>query len=238
MPNAPRRDRAPPLSGWGIEIDHPRGAVTDVKRGHGIVDHVLHAVQECCTGTGTTLVGIDGPGGAGKSILAASLARKDSRTSVVPIDDFHVPRDRRVRGRDAVLTPWKNIEVSRLLQEVLQPLAARKEGGYRRYDWGSDALAERRVIPAGGLVFVEGVYALIAPLTGYYQFKVWMDCPAMDRRLLLSGEMSGCRRKTGTPRHNALWTSPTFCWTGSVQSLEVRLWFSSSKQRRCDQAEA
>ncbi len=148
-----------------------------MKRGHGIVDHVLHAVQECCTGTGTTLVGIDGPGGAGKSVLAASLARKDSRTSVVPIDDFHVPRDRRVRGRDAVLTPWKNIEVSRLLQEVLQPLAARKEGGYRRYDWGSDALAERRVIPAGGLVFVEGVYALIAPLTGYYQFKVWMDCP-------------------------------------------------------------
>ena len=128
-------------------------------------------------GTGTTLVGIDGPGGAGKSVLAASLARKDSRISVVPIDDFHVPRDRRVRGRDAVLTPWKNIEVSRLLQEVLQPLAAKKEGGYRRYDWGSDALAERRVIPAGGLVFVEGVYALIAPLTGYYQFKVWMDCP-------------------------------------------------------------
>ena len=185
-----------------------------MKRGHGIVDHVLHAVQECCTGTGTTLVGIDGPGGAGKSVLAASLARKDSRTSVVPIDDFHVPRDRRVRGRDAVLTPWKNIEVSRLLQEVLQPLAARKEGGY-----------QVSINSRCGWTVRES--------------SVWQeDWPAMDRRLLLSGEMSGCRRKTGTPRHNALWTAPTFCWTGSVQSLEVRLWFLSSKQRRCDQAEA
>ena len=148
-----------------------------MKRGHEIVDHVLRAVQECRTGTGTTLVGIDGPGGAGKSVLAASIARKDARISVVPIDDFYVPRGKRMRGRDAVLVPWKNVEVSRLLQEVLQPLTAGKEGSYRRYDWGSDALAERRVVPADGIVLVEGVYALIPPLKDYYQLRVWMDCP-------------------------------------------------------------
>ena len=147
-----------------------------MKRGHEIVDHVLRAVQECRTGTGTTLVGIDGPGGAGKSVLAALIARKDARISVVPIDDFYVPRGKRMRGRDAVLVPWKNVEVSRLLQEVLQPPTAGKEGSYRRYDWGSDALAERRGIPAGGLVLVEGVYALMRPLTDYNHFKVWMDC--------------------------------------------------------------
>ena len=174
-----------------MKIDHPHRAVADVKRGHEIVDHVLRAVQECRTGTGTTLVGIDGPGGAGKSVLAASIARKDARISVVPIDDFYVPRGKRMRGRDAALVPWKNVEVSRLLQEVLQPLTAGKEGSYRRYDWGSDALAERRGIPAGGLVLVEGVYALMRPLTDYYHFKVWMDCPRelrLERGLARDGQ--------------------------------------------------
>ncbi len=148
-----------------------------MKRGHGIVDQVLHAIQGCHAATRTTLVGIDGPGGAGKSVLSASIARKDSRVSVVPIDDFYVPCDNRVGARDAVLTPWKNIDVSRLLREVLQPLNAGNEGSYRRYDWGRDALAERRAIPAGGIVLVEGVYALIPPPKDYYHLKVWMDCP-------------------------------------------------------------
>ena len=96
---------------------------------------------------------------------------------MVPIDDFYVTRDKRVRGRDAVLTPWKNLEVSRLLQDVLQPLTVGKEGSYRRYDWGSDTLAERRVIPAGGVALVEGVYALVPSLICFYHFKVWIDCP-------------------------------------------------------------
>ena len=148
-----------------------------MKRGHGIVDHVLHAIRECRFGTGTTIVGIDGPGGAGKSVLAASIARKDSRISVVPIDDFYVPRNKRLRGRDALLAPWKNIEVVRLEEEVLQPLTAGNEGSYRRYDWGSDALAERRVVPADGIVLVEGVYALLPPLKDYYHLRVWIDCP-------------------------------------------------------------
>ncbi|MCY4372759.1 MAG: hypothetical protein OXC31_03230 [Spirochaetaceae bacterium] len=148
-----------------------------MKRGHEIVDHVLQAIQGCHAATGTTLVGIDGPGGAGKSVLSASIARKDSCISVVPIDDFYVPRDNRVGGRDAVLTPWKNMEVSRLLREVLQPLTAGDEASYRRYDWGTDALAERRGVPADGIVLVEGVYALLPPLKDYYQLRVWIDCP-------------------------------------------------------------
>lgn len=59
----------------------------------------------------------------------------------------------------------------------MQPLAAGIDGCYRRYDWGSDALAERRVIPSKGIVLVEGVYALIPPLKDYYHLTVWMDCP-------------------------------------------------------------
>ena len=125
-------------------------------------------------------------------------------SSVVPIDDFYVPRGIDVCVvSDAVLTPWKNIEASRLLQEVLHPLTVGEEGSYRRYDWGSDALAERRGIPAGGLVLVEGVYALMRPLTDYYHFKVWMDC---SRELRLE-------RGTG-PR----WAGSSWAVEGSVDA--------------------
>ena len=224
-----------------MKIDHPRRTVADVQSGHEIVDHVLHAVQECRTGTGTTLVGIDGPGGAGKSVLAASIARKDARVSVVPIDDFYVPRGKRMLGRDAVLVPWKNVEVSRLRQEVLQPLTAGKEGSYRRYDWGSDALAERRGIPAGGLVLVEGVYALMRPLTDYYHFKVWMDCSRelrLERGLARDGQEALAQwRDEWMPAEDRYASTQRpmdradLLLDWSVQSLEVRLWFLSSKQR-------
>ena len=126
-------------------------------------------------------------------MLAAALARKDARISVVPIDDFYVPRADRVRGRDALLTPWENLEVSRVQEEVLQPLAAGIDCSYRRYDWGSDALAERRVIPSGGIVLVEGVYALIPPLRDYYHLTVWMDCPRelrLERGLARDGQQA------------------------------------------------
>ena len=120
---------------------------------------------------------MDGPGGAGKSVLATSLAEKDIHISVVSIDDFYVPLNRRVHGRDAVLAPWTNIDVPRLLREVFQPLAAARHGSYRRYDWGRDGMAEQRVVPPGGIVLVEGVYAMAPPLAGCYHFKVWMECP-------------------------------------------------------------
>lgn len=42
-------------------------------------------------------------------MVAASLARNPPRTCIVPIDDFYEPRERRVCGREAVVTPWKNI---------------------------------------------------------------------------------------------------------------------------------
>ena len=149
-----------------------------LKRDESLLQSVLHAIRSRRPAVaGTMLVAMDGPGGAGKSVLATSLAEKDIHISVVSIDDFYVPLNRRVHGRDAVLAPWTNIDVPRLLREVFQPLAAARHGSYRRYDWGRDGMAERRVVPPGGIVLVEGVYAMAPPLADCYHFKVWMECP-------------------------------------------------------------
>lgn len=149
-----------------------------MKRDDSLLHSVLHAIRSHRSAVaGTMLVAIDGPGGAGKSVLATSLAEKDSHISVVSIDDFYVPLNRRVHGPDAMPAPWTNIDVPRLLREVLQPLTAARSGSYRRYDWGRDGMAERRVVPPGGIVLVEGVYAMAPPLADCYHFKVWMECP-------------------------------------------------------------
>ena len=153
-----------------------------MKTSESIVDRVLSAIRSQRAAIGTTIVAIDGPGGAGKSFLAASLAKKDVSISVVPIDDFYVPLDERVHGADARLTPGINVDIARLVQDVIYPLTRGKEGDYRRYDWSIDTLSRWRTIPTGGIVIVEGVYALLPVLEGFYQFKVWMDCP-WDLRL-------------------------------------------------------
>ena len=156
-----------------------------------IVERVLCAIRGRRTAIGTTIVAIDGPGGAGKSVLAASLSRKDTIISVVPIDDFYVPLDERVRAADTRLTPGINVDIARLVQEVVYPLTRGKEGNYRRYDWSTDALSGWRVIPTGGIVIVEGVYALLPALDGFYQLKVWMECPwdlRLSRGLARDGE--------------------------------------------------
>ena len=161
-----------------------------MKTRESIVDRVLYAIRRRRAAIGTTFVAIDGPGGAGKSVLAASLSKKDVGVSVVPIDDFYMPLDQRVRGADA-LAPAINVDIARLIQQVIYPLTLGKEGNYRRYDWSRDTLSGWRVIPTGGIVIVEGVYALLPALDGFYQLKVWMECPwdlRLSRGLARDGE--------------------------------------------------
>ena len=156
-----------------------------------VVDRVLHAIRRRRAAIGTTLVAIDGPGGAGKSVLAASLSKNDTSISVVSVDDFYRPLGERVHGADARLTPGINVDIPRLCREVIYPLTRGNEGNYRRYDWSNDTLSGWRVVPTGGTVIVEGVYALLPVLHGFYRLRVWMECPRdlrLSRGLARDGE--------------------------------------------------
>src|SRR3954452_18237626 len=78
-------------------------------------------------GVPSRVVAVDGPGGAGKSTLAAALAHALGGAPVVPTDDF---------------ASWE-VPVGggpRLRDEVLRRLAAGEPVRYRAYDWSGRRL--------------------------------------------------------------------------------------------------
>jgi uridine kinase len=107
----------------------------------------------------TRLIGIDGPGGAGKTTLATKLSEK-----IVSTDDF-------------VTAPWAWFDFERLRREVIDPLQRGESARYRRMDWSDGELKEWRVIEPGGTVVIEGVAALDVRLRDAYDHRIWVETP-------------------------------------------------------------
>lgn len=144
---------------------------------------------------GFALVALDGMGGSGKSTLAAALAELCGAV-VVHGDDFYRPMDAEERARlDPVQGYHRYFDWQRLREEVLAPLAAGRDAGYRRYDWETGALApdEIHVVSHAGVVVVEGVYTARSELADCYDLVVYVDTPREEslRRLRERGHDHG-----------------------------------------------
>lgn len=120
------------------------------------------------------LVAIDGPAGSGKTTLAAALADAAATAgltvAVVPTDD--------------VLRGWDGLDElgPRLLDEVVAPLRAGRDGAYRRYDWHTRALAETVVVPVVDLVVLEGVGSGHLGYADTIAALAWVEAPPVLRR--------------------------------------------------------
>ena len=139
----------------------------------------------------TLLVGIDGPGGSGKSIFTRALFSLFPQSTIVQMDDFFLPSAHRLKGKPAAKPIGADFDWSRVYSQVLAPLLADQEARYQRYDWENDTLAEWNRVPGGGTVFVEGVYALRDELAPSYDFSIWLECPRdirLARGIARSGE--------------------------------------------------
>jgi len=112
----------------------------------------------------TTLVAIDGLGGAGKTSLAAILARELGNVPVVHTDHF-VTHEHYFQ--------WGE----RFLAQVLAPLARGEPACFRPYLWSARGLGEPIVVPGGGLVLIEGVSCSRAEFLSYLAYVVWVDTP-------------------------------------------------------------
>jgi uridine kinase len=128
----------------------------------------------------TLLVAIDGPGGSGKSTIARALHRlAPDAVQVVEMDDFY--RLSAERGSTDSAEIGASFDWRRLRDQVLVPLSRDESARFQRYDWPTDELAEWRSIEPGGIVIVEGVYALRSELRGFFDFTIWVECPVEER---------------------------------------------------------
>ena len=142
----------------------------------------LSLVHGARPGEQTTLVAIDGPGGAGKSTLADALRDALGDASIVRVDDFYRPMEAQAR---AVLSPPDGYERyfdwQRLRNEVLTPLSEGRVGRYQRHDWSNDRLEEWREVDPGGVVIVEGVYSTRPEIRDFFAVTIFVDAPREER---------------------------------------------------------
>lgn len=127
--------------------------------------------------TRTLFVGIDGPGGAGKSTFAARVAALVPRAVIVHVDDFAAPH----------LPEW---DWDRLREQLLLPLVAGRPAHYQRWDWGRDEGAEWHDVPVGRVVIIEGVSSTRDEVAAPWTLTVWVDTPR-DIRLARALERDG-----------------------------------------------
>ena len=125
----------------------------------------------------TLLIAVDGPGGSGKSTLARRIAEQSVNSTVLQMDEFFFPSRLRASATGDTSELGGDLDWRRMRSQVLTPLSQDKPGKYQRYDWGTDKLEEWHDLPVGGIVIVEGVYSLRHELRGYYDFRIWVDCP-------------------------------------------------------------
>ncbi|MCU1524261.1 MAG: hypothetical protein JWO18_1155 [Microbacteriaceae bacterium] len=135
-------------------------------------DSFVRALECVCTaqppdGMTTTIIAIDGFGGAGKSTLAAAIAERVT-ADIVHTDDFS--------SWDVPLDWWP-----RLRDQVLIPLSRNQGARYQRYDWGTRALAEWIELAPGGLVLIEGVSSSRVAFRPFLSRSIWVDAPRETR---------------------------------------------------------
>ena len=130
----------------------------------------------------TTLVAIDGLGGAGKSTLATQLLEAIDDSGVVNVDDFYRPMAATERAELRAEVGYdRYFDWQRLRDSVLGPLSRGLCAQYRRHDWATNRLAEWRKVEAGRVVIVEGVYSTRPELRSYFGFMVYVDAPREQR---------------------------------------------------------
>jgi uridine kinase len=132
---------------------------------------------------GTRLVSVDGPAGSGKTTLAAALAEAFA-TRGVPVHTLHL---------DDLYQGWTGLgpEVeSRVLAQVLVPLAAGRPARWQRYDWAAGAFAEWHRLDAPDVLVLEGCGSGARAFADYLSLLVWVDAPA-DVRLARGASRDG-----------------------------------------------
>nr|WP_179775854.1 (d)CMP kinase [Amycolatopsis endophytica] len=164
-------------------------------------------VEDVLTGPprlgGVRLVAVDGPSGAGKSTVATHLVEafraRGAATGLVSTDHYAT--------WDDPVAWWP-----RLVAEVLEPLADRREARYRPLDWttGEPRRGPTRTLHPVDVLVLEGVSSGRTSIRPHLSALCWVDGPDPRERL----ERAVLRDGEGTRRHVEVWQKFEQGWFG------------------------
>lgn len=157
------------------ELQAHRQLTDVIERAKDVADGLLRTAH--AQGS-SRIVAIDGPGGSGKTTLAAAVSGHLDGSAIVHVDDFYRPMPDRERERlDAEQGYHRYFDWERLRDQVLVPLRDDRAARYQRYDWTTGRLGDWCEIAPGAVVIVEGVYSARPELAPYYHFTAYVDAP-------------------------------------------------------------
>ena len=125
------------------------------------------ALLDLCKESPKSVIAIDGPAGAGKTTLAANLARalaSDLRVQIIHMDDLY--------------DGWDNALGSQLSETLAHIVSSHKSGRavkYSKYDWAKSAFKEAEEIPEADLLILEGVGSGQIAIRDELAALLWID---------------------------------------------------------------
>ena len=125
------------------------------------------------------LLALDGRCGSGKTTLAARLAEQFPQSITVHTDDFYLPPQQRTEGWEHI--PCANMDLERLLAEVLAPAREGKQFSYRAYSCREGAYLPPVCCGLVPLIIVEGSYSQHPALAAYYDLKIFVTCSSEEQ---------------------------------------------------------
>jgi uridine kinase len=171
------------------------------------IQDILQFIMEHVTPDRSTLVGIDGGAGSGKTTfthwLAGHIRNTKTPVSIVHTDNFFRPSSERL-NKGVPLAVVTDIHWERLRDQVIVPLRSGVMARFQLYDWPEDCLKDWVTIDLGGVTIIDGISALRNELSGYYDLRIWFSCPREVRvsRLLGRGDTSAKEIENWMPSEN------------------------------------
>ena len=133
---------------------------------------IISAIQAVLTEKGRATVAIDGRCAAGKTTLAARIAR-ELDCNVFHMDDFFLRPEQ--RSEERLKKPGENVDHERFLSEVLEPVSRGEGCVYRPFSCKTQSLSEPIKVEFKSVSVVEGSYSCHEKLSPYYDLRVFLD---------------------------------------------------------------
>ena len=130
-----------------------------------------------------SVVGIVGRSGSGKSTLADALSAA-LNAPIIRMDDFFLPHALKTPQRLAI--PGGNVDLERLMQEVIIPFAAGQPVVYRRYLCREDAFSAPIPLPDAPITILEGSYSMLPDIRRHADLTLFLRInPEVQQERLL-----------------------------------------------------